>query len=246
MVRLRPVVAFDNSESALTLPGVRCRPSPNGARTVSETRSSRSLLPELRVRAPIPCFTRRATRPMLTVATFASIGMFGVPKYSAALEKIRQERNVTGLFNHNLVAIDNAKKVATFATGPDGKTSEQEFDFLHVVPPQGAPDFLKGSPIGASRSRRPFPPVATWTDAAGGDELDAQRTRPGGLPSTTRRHNRPSSTTSSRSATRRRCPTRRRPPRSRRRLRSSSTTSAPCTTARSCRPSTTATLRARS
>ncbi|GAA5988455.1 hypothetical protein JCM10908_003574 [Rhodotorula pacifica] len=73
--------------------------------------------------------------------------MFGVPKYSAALEKIRQERNVTGLFNHNLVSIDNAKKVATFATGPDGKTSEQEFDFLHVVPPQGAPDFLKGSPI---------------------------------------------------------------------------------------------------
>jgi hypothetical protein len=76
--------------------------------------------------------------------------MFGVPKYSAALEKIRQERNVTGLFNHNLVSIDNAKKVATFATGPDGKTSEQEFEFLHVVPPQGAPDFLKGSPIGAS------------------------------------------------------------------------------------------------
>lgn len=38
--------------------------------------------------------------------------MFGVPKYSAALEKIRQERNVEGLFNHNLVAIDNARKVA--------------------------------------------------------------------------------------------------------------------------------------
>ncbi|BGP43989.1 hypothetical protein JCM10449v2_008046 [Rhodotorula kratochvilovae] len=72
--------------------------------------------------------------------------MFGVPKYSAALEKIRQERNVEGLFNHNLVAIDNAKRVATFAAG-EGKTVDREFDFLHVVPPQVAPDFIKASPL---------------------------------------------------------------------------------------------------
>ncbi|BGP20809.1 hypothetical protein JCM10213_001313 [Rhodosporidiobolus nylandii] len=72
--------------------------------------------------------------------------MFGVPKYSAALEKIRQERNVEGLFSHNLVSIDNAKKVATFSTG-EGKTAEREFDFLHVVPPQVAPDFIKASPL---------------------------------------------------------------------------------------------------
>ncbi|GAA5851813.1 hypothetical protein JCM8547_000064 [Rhodosporidiobolus lusitaniae] len=72
--------------------------------------------------------------------------MFGVPKYSAALEKIRQQRNVEGLFNHNLVSIDNKRKVATFATG-EGKTAEREFDFLHVVPPQVAPDFIKASPL---------------------------------------------------------------------------------------------------
>ncbi|BGO96174.1 hypothetical protein NBRC10512_006673 [Rhodotorula toruloides] len=72
--------------------------------------------------------------------------MFGVPKYSAALEKIRQQRSVTGLFNHNLVEIDNKRKVATFAT-PEGGKKEEEFGFLHVVPPQRAPDFVKSSPL---------------------------------------------------------------------------------------------------
>ncbi|GAA6063321.1 hypothetical protein JCM10212_005489 [Sporobolomyces blumeae] len=72
--------------------------------------------------------------------------MFGVPKYSAALEKIRKERDVEGLFNHNLVSIDNKARVATFSVG-EGKTVEREFDFLHVVPPQVAPDFIKDSPI---------------------------------------------------------------------------------------------------
>lgn len=76
--------------------------------------------------------------------------MFGVPKYSAALEQIRQERNVEGLFNHNLVAVDHRRKVATFATGADGNKVEREFDLLHVVPPQVAPDFVKQSPLGAS------------------------------------------------------------------------------------------------
>jgi sulfide:quinone oxidoreductase len=77
--------------------------------------------------------------------------MFGVAKYSAALEKIRQERNVEGLFNHNLISIDNKTRVATFSAG-EGKNVEREFDFLHVVPPQTAPDFIKDSPIGESLS----------------------------------------------------------------------------------------------
>lgn len=74
--------------------------------------------------------------------------MFGVPKYSAALEKLRVQRNVEGLFSHNLVSIDNAKREATFATADGGKVVES-FDLLHVVPPQGPMDFIKGSPIGS-------------------------------------------------------------------------------------------------
>lgn len=73
--------------------------------------------------------------------------MFGVPKYSVALEKLRQERNVGGLFSHNLISIDNAKKEATFAK-PDGTQVVESFDLLHVVPPQGPLAFIKNSPLG--------------------------------------------------------------------------------------------------
>lgn len=100
------------------------------------------LLPVLPVRPPCASYPLFFTYQHSAPPT----AMFGVPKYSAALEKIRQERNVEGLFNHNLVSIDNKRKVATFAAG-EGKTVEREFGFLHVVPPQTAPDFLKGSPI---------------------------------------------------------------------------------------------------
>ncbi|GAA5828581.1 hypothetical protein JCM11251_000862 [Rhodosporidiobolus azoricus] len=86
---------------------------------------------------------RDAVSPVFATGTPT---MFGVPKYSAALEKIRQQRNVEGLFNHNLVSIDNKRRVATFSTG-DGKTAEREFDLLHVVPPQVAPDFIRNSPL---------------------------------------------------------------------------------------------------
>ncbi len=75
--------------------------------------------------------------------------MFAVPKYSAALERLRQERNVEGLFQHNLVAVDAEKRVATFKNLADnGKEVKREFDFLHVVPPQKPWDWVAKSPLG--------------------------------------------------------------------------------------------------
>ncbi|SCV67252.1 BQ2448_5898 [Microbotryum intermedium] len=72
--------------------------------------------------------------------------MFAVPKYAKALDQLRVERNVEGLFSHNLVKIDNAKKTATFDVGA-GRTVDKKFDLLHVVPPQGPPEFIKNSPL---------------------------------------------------------------------------------------------------
>lgn len=77
--------------------------------------------------------------------------MFGVPKYNAALEKLRVERNVEGLFNHNLVKVDGPARKATFVK-PDGSKVEKSFDLLHVTPPQCPPDFIKSSPLGLSPS----------------------------------------------------------------------------------------------
>lgn len=76
--------------------------------------------------------------------------MFAVPKYSAVLEELRKERQVEGLFSHNLVKVDASKKVATFST-PDGGSLEREFDFLHVSPPMGPLDVIKNSPLAAAQ-----------------------------------------------------------------------------------------------
>lgn len=79
--------------------------------------------------------------------------MFAVTKYSQALDALRKERNVEGLFQHNLVAVDAKKRVATFKNlneGAEGATVEKEFGFLHVVPPQKPWDWVAKSKIGKS------------------------------------------------------------------------------------------------
>ncbi|KAF7591451.1 hypothetical protein BBP40_001554 [Aspergillus hancockii] len=71
--------------------------------------------------------------------------MFGVPKYSAKLEQLRQERNVEGLFQHDLVAVEG--NTATFAR-PDGQAQvKKQFDLLHVVPKMGPHAFVKNSAL---------------------------------------------------------------------------------------------------
>lgn len=72
-------------------------------------------------------------------------GMFAVPKYAAALEALRKERGVEGLFQHDLVAIDG--NTATFAR-PDGQEQvTRKFDLLHVTPKMGAHSFVKNSAV---------------------------------------------------------------------------------------------------
>lgn len=74
--------------------------------------------------------------------------MFGVPKYNAKLNELRQERDVEGLFQHDLVAVDRSNNTATFALLPDGKkTVTKPFDFLHVVPKMGPHTFMKNSAL---------------------------------------------------------------------------------------------------
>jgi eukaryotic sulfide quinone oxidoreductase len=75
--------------------------------------------------------------------------MFAVPKYSQALEQLRKERDVEGLFQHSLVSIDAKSKIATFKNLADGgKEVQREFGFLHVVPPQKPWDWVAKSPLG--------------------------------------------------------------------------------------------------
>ncbi|CAK7218396.1 hypothetical protein SBRCBS47491_003495 [Sporothrix bragantina] len=72
--------------------------------------------------------------------------MFGVPKYSAKLDALRQERGVEGLFEHDLVSIDNGN-TATFARPNGQEKVTRKFDFLHAVPKMGPHAFVKSSPL---------------------------------------------------------------------------------------------------
>ncbi|KAJ9604743.1 hypothetical protein H2200_010857 [Cladophialophora chaetospira] len=71
--------------------------------------------------------------------------MFGVPKYSAVLEQLRQDRAVEGLFQHDLVAIDGDR--ATFARPDGAEHVTRIFDLLHAVPKMGPHAFVKNSAL---------------------------------------------------------------------------------------------------
>ena len=73
--------------------------------------------------------------------------IFGVKKYADMLEKEKTARNVITNFKMNLVSVDGSKKIATFKNSKDGTLTEVAYDLMHVSPPMGAVDFLKGSSI---------------------------------------------------------------------------------------------------
>ncbi|RLA40823.1 MAG: pyridine nucleotide-disulfide oxidoreductase [Gammaproteobacteria bacterium] len=76
--------------------------------------------------------------------------MFGVPFYAKALDNVIAGYGATPHFGMNLTAVDGASQMATF-TDEDGNTFTEQFDFLHVTPPQSAPDVIKQSALaGAS------------------------------------------------------------------------------------------------
>lgn len=77
----------------------------------------------------------------------AGASMFGVPPYSAALDKVVEAYGATPDFKHKLVAIDGPQKIATFEVGDTGERVDKHFDMIHVVPPQSSPDFIKQSPL---------------------------------------------------------------------------------------------------
>ncbi|KAJ4420904.1 hypothetical protein N0V82_004084 [Gnomoniopsis sp. IMI 355080] len=87
-------------------------------------------------------------KEILPIFATGGPAMFAVPKYSKALEALRVQRQVEGLFQHNLVGVDAKSKVATFKNlAEDGKEVQKEYDFLHVTPPQKPFEFVAKSPL---------------------------------------------------------------------------------------------------
>ena len=100
-----------------------------------------------------------------TKMVFASgmAGIFGVPKYKAALEKVLRRKEISDtLFRHELVEVRADSKEALFKHLDTGEEKIIVFDMLHAVPPQSAPDVIKQSEL---------------ADAAGWVEVDKYTTQ---------------------------------------------------------------------
>ncbi|MDG5747628.1 FAD/NAD(P)-binding oxidoreductase [Qipengyuania sp. XHP0207] len=73
--------------------------------------------------------------------------LFGVADYVPALMGYIEKYGVDLSLGHTLVSVDGPAQEAVFMTD-EGEVS-REFDMLHVVPPQVAPQFLSDSPLAA-------------------------------------------------------------------------------------------------
>ena len=81
---------------------------------------------------------------------FCSAGavLFGVADFVPGLMSYVERYGAQLQFNNRLTAIDGPARKASFnVVDSDGRirTEEREFDLLHVVPPQHAPDFIRHS-----------------------------------------------------------------------------------------------------
>lgn len=88
----------------------------------------------------------------ITKVAFWSGGtrIFAVEKYENTFKKVFQRYGITPNFHQKMVEIDGPNKKAKFiGLGPDNKDTETwvDFDFIHVTPPQSAPDFVRNSSI---------------------------------------------------------------------------------------------------
>jgi len=79
----------------------------------------------------------------------ATPSMFAVPEYSAILDEVVHRYGIDARFNNKLVRVDPDRRDATFEAPEREGTREVSvhYDFLHAVPPQSAPDFIKSSPL---------------------------------------------------------------------------------------------------
>jgi sulfide:quinone oxidoreductase len=93
-------------------------------------------------------FRRNGIKANVVYAS-AAPSIFGVKYYQEPLNKVIKRYGITTMFNHNLVAVDGQKKEATFEIAGEGEKQSitVAFDFMHVTPPQSAPEFIKTNPL---------------------------------------------------------------------------------------------------
>ncbi|KAI9313765.1 hypothetical protein BX666DRAFT_1973330 [Dichotomocladium elegans] len=73
--------------------------------------------------------------------------IYGIDHYAKVIEKLVDDRNLNVHLRHDLVEIQPDDHKAIFRNLETNELITQTYDFLHVSPPQGAPTFIKESPL---------------------------------------------------------------------------------------------------
>lgn len=75
--------------------------------------------------------------------------IFGVGYYAEPLGRIMDSYQAQAHYDNHLVEVRGEDRVAVFESSRNGQVTREEvaYDLLHVVPPQGAPDFIRSSPL---------------------------------------------------------------------------------------------------
>lgn len=74
-------------------------------------------------------------------------GMFGVKVFAEELERVAASYGIEVHKSSELVEVDADRRQAVIANNADGTKSSIEYDLMHLVPPQSAPDWIKASPL---------------------------------------------------------------------------------------------------
>ncbi len=110
-------------------------------------------------------------------------GMFGVKVFADELERVVQRYGITVHTNSEVVEVDAASRHAMVTDHSTGAQQALGYDFMHMVPPQSAPDWVKrsalsdpGEPRRLPRGRQVHPPTRPLPQRvrAGGCRLDPE------------------------------------------------------------------------
>jgi len=81
------------------------------------------------------------------VLVLPSAAMFGVEVFSRELEKVASRYGIEVRLGSEVTSISPESKTLTISAADGANEEELHYDFLHAVPPQSAPDWVKESPL---------------------------------------------------------------------------------------------------
>jgi sulfide:quinone oxidoreductase len=74
-------------------------------------------------------------------------GIFSVKEFAKTLNEVIARKGIETMFKQQLVEIRPSEREAVFQSIEGDEQTVVEYQMIHVTPPQGPPDVIKGSPI---------------------------------------------------------------------------------------------------